>query len=100
MAELAVPDRTPGPAAAGLEGLRAAHANPARRVDDRPWRLRVRHRRGRPPAPGIQLQSRPGHREHEVVVRRAADRCRAAAAGTHMRRPGPAAITALALPSP
>ena len=47
--ELAVPDRHPGAAAAGMAAVRGGPAGDTpRRVDDRPRRLRVRHRPGRP----------------------------------------------------
>ncbi len=42
--ELALPDRHPGPAAAGLEELRRRGRHPASRRDDRPQRRDLRHR--------------------------------------------------------
>ena len=84
--------------AAGLAALRRAPGgDPPGRVDDRPRGLRVRHRPGRPPAPGTGLRHRPGHPGHQVIVRRRADRRRPAAAGALMSRPARPAAAALAL---
>ena len=51
-------------------------------------RHRLRHRPGRPHPPGTGLRPRPGHRGHQVLVRRGADRRRPPAAGALMKRPG------------
>ena len=78
-------------------GLRHRRAGRAGRGDDRAQRCRLRHRPGRPRAAGNGLRPRPRHSEHQILVRRGADRRSAAAAEAIMSRPARRPAIALAL---
>ena len=68
-AKLALPDRHPGPAAAGLAELLRRGRHPATRRDDRPQRRGLRHRRKRAHPVRAEFRSRSWDLQHRVVVR-------------------------------
>ncbi len=80
-------------------GYGIAARDRARRVDDRAQRECLRHRSAGTPPPGNGFRPRPGHGSHHVLVRRRADRRRAAAAEAVMSGPRRLAATAVLLPA-
>src|SRR6185437_14209862 len=84
-AELGLPGRQHGPAAAGVAQLRGRVADAAGGVDARAQRRRVRHRPERPDARGTRLRPRSRHHGDGVLVRVRAGHGGPAGAGLPMR---------------
>ena len=66
--QLAVPNRHPGPAQSGVEGVRYRSRLRPRRGHDRSQRGRLRHRPGRPGSRHLEHRSRTGHLRHRRLV--------------------------------